>query len=443
MGFVDLLLFVVVTSFGIMWLPKAGEAGPAGITLWVLGALVFHLPLALCVIVLASRYPGEGGLYFWSQRAFGGFAGFMTGWAYWVCILPFLPSVLSFVAGSALFIGGRRWQHLANDPTYFIVASLVCLALATALNVVGLRAGKWLHNAGAVGTWMPALVLIVLAFLAWAERGSATSLAAVQFLPTVGLKQAALWPVMVMSLTGLEAAAVLGGEIENPRRLPAALVFAAVLVIGTKVLGTLAVLVAIPSEDLGGSGSFMQAVDRVSARAGVGGLLPVVALLVVIGHVGKVGAWSATGARLPMAAGLDRTLPGAFARIHPRWGSPYVALLFQSAVVAVLVVVGQLGTSTKGAYDVLLSMTLIPTFVPFLFLFAAAIKVVWQERGRKRRRAEIAVLTLGLATTAGSTALAVIPPPDEPNQALYVAKVVGLAALLLGAGAFLYLARKR
>ena len=106
-------------------------------------------------------------------------------------------------------------------------------------------------------------------------------------------------------------------------------------------------------------------------------------------------------------------------------------------------VVGQLGTSTKGAYDVLLSMTLIPTFVPFLFLFAAAIKVVWQDSLRKRRRAEIAVLTLGLATTAGSTALAVIPPPDEPNQALYVAKVVGLATLLLGAGAFLYLARKR
>jgi hypothetical protein len=63
MGFVDLLLFVVITSFGIMWLAKAGEAGLAGITLWVIGAFVFYLPLALCVIVLSSRYPGEGGLY--------------------------------------------------------------------------------------------------------------------------------------------------------------------------------------------------------------------------------------------------------------------------------------------------------------------------------------------------------------------------------------------
>jgi amino acid transporter len=451
MGFVDLLLFVVITSFGIMWLPKAGEAGPAGITLWVVGAFVFYLPLALCVIVLSSRYPGEGGLYLWSQKAFGEFAGFMTGWAYWVCILPFLPSVLYFVAGSALFIGGSRWQHLAKDPIYFILASLACLALATALNVVGLRVGKWLHNAGAIGTWVPALVLITLAFLAWGEHGSATRLTPVQFVPTVGLKEAVLWSVMVMSLTGLEAAAVLGGEIkeEARRRLALALIVAAVLVIVTKVLGTLAVLAAIPAEELGGSGSFMQAVDRVSPRAGVSGLLPAVALLVVIGHVGKVGAWSATGARLPMVAGLDKSLPAAFARIHPRWGSPYVALLFQAVIVAVLVVVGQTGTSTKGAYDVFLSMTLIPTFIPFVYLFAAAIKVQWGEPGPGRMRtvlgrwAATSFCSLGLLTTAVSMGLAVLPPTDEPYKGLYVFKVVGLALLLLGAGVLVYFAGGR
>jgi amino acid transporter len=452
MGFVDLLLFVVITSFGIMWLAKAGEAGPAGIILWVIGAFVFYLPLALCVIILSARYPGEGGLYLWSQKAFGEFAGFMTGWAYWVCILPFLPSVLYFIAGSALFLGGSRWQHLANDPTYFISASLACLALATALNVVGLRVGKWLHNAGAVGTWVPALVLIVLAFLAWAEHGPATSLTASQFVPTAGLKEAVLWSVMVMSLTGLEAAAVLGGEIKDrpgpgpDRRLPRALIIAAVLVIVTKVLGTLAVLAAIPAEELGGSGSFMQAVDRVSTRAGVSGLLPAVALLVVIGHVGKVGAWSATGARLPMVAGLDRSLPPAFARIHPRWGSPYIALLFQALVVAVLVVIGQAGTSTKGAYDVFLSMTLIPTFIPFVYMFAAAIKVQGgePEPGRMRtalgRWAATSFCSLGLLTTAVSMGLAVLPPTDEPDKGLYVLKVVGLAILLLGAGVLVYFA---
>jgi glutamate:GABA antiporter len=449
MGFVDLLLFLVITSLGIMSLAKAGEAGPAGVTFWVIAAFVFYLPLALCVIILSSRYPGEGGLYLWSHEAFGAFAGFITGWAYWVSILPALPAFLYVIAGSAIYLGGRQWQHLAHDPAYFILASLACLALVTVLNVVGLRVGKWLHNAGAVGTWVAAVVLIVLAFLAWAEHGPATNLAAEQFVPTVGLREAVLWSVMVASLTGLEAASVFGGEIKNPRRLPLAIVLAAVLVIVTRIVGTLAVLVAIPAEELSGSGSFMQAVDRVSARAGVRALLPAVALLVVIGHVGGLGAWSATGARLPMVAGLDRSLPAAFARIHPRWGSPYVALLFQALVVAVLVVIGQAGTSTKGAFDVFLSMTLIPTFIPFVYMFAAAIKVQGGEPGSGRMRTPVgrwaakSICGLGLLTTVVSTGLAVLPPSDEPSKGLYVVKVVGLAILLLGAGVLVYLAGRR
>lgn len=449
MGFVDLLLFVVITNFGIMWLAKAGEAGPAGITLWVVGAFVFYLPLALSVIVLSSRYPGEGGLYLWSRMAFGDFAGFMTGWAYWVCILPFLPSVLYFCAGSALFLGGSRGQSLADDPTWFILASLAGLALATALNVVGLRVGKWLHNAGAVGTWLPAVVLIILASFAWAEHGPATSLEVERFVPAVGLKEAVLWSVMIMSLTGLEAAAVLGEEIKDPRQLPLALSCAVVLVILTKVLGTLAVLSAIPAEELGGAGGFMQAVDRVATRSGVGGLLPVVAFLVVIGHVGKVGAWSATAARMPMVAGFDQRLPAVFARLHPRWGSPYIALLFQAIVVSVLVVIGQAGTSTKGAYDVFLSMTLIPTFVPFLYMFAAAIKVQRGEPGPGRMRTRLgrwaatSFCGLGLLTTSASLVVAVLPPTDELDKLLYVVKVVGLAIFLLGAGVLVYLLRKR
>ena len=58
------------------------------------------------VLELSSRYPNEGGCYVWSKRAFGDFAGFMTGWNYWVCNLPYFPGLFYFTAASALFIGG-------------------------------------------------------------------------------------------------------------------------------------------------------------------------------------------------------------------------------------------------------------------------------------------------------------------------------------------------
>ena len=55
---------------------------------------------------LSSRYPQEGGMYVWSKRAFGDFAGFLTGWIYWTSNLPYFPAVLYFAASNALYVGG-------------------------------------------------------------------------------------------------------------------------------------------------------------------------------------------------------------------------------------------------------------------------------------------------------------------------------------------------
>jgi amino acid transporter len=96
----------------------------------------------------------------------------------------------------------------------------------------------------------------------------------------------------------------------------------------------------------------------------------VVAALVVLGGLGQAGAWFAAGGRLPFVAGIDRFLPAAFGRLHPRYGSPYVSLLAQAGVAALFILLGQAGTSVKGAYDVLVSMAIISYFIPYLFMFA-------------------------------------------------------------------------
>jgi amino acid transporter len=452
MGFADLLLFFVITGFGPMWLAKAAEAGPVGVTLWVLGGLTFFLPLAACVLELSSRYPGEGGLYLWTRQAFGDCAAFLAGWAYWASVLTFLPGVLYFVAGSALFVGGEHWQHLSRDKAYFITASLLGLAVATALNLLGLGVGKWLHNVGALGTWLPALALMAVGVVVWAEHGPVTELSPEGFVPRLSLKELVVWPVLVMSLMGLEAASILGEEIQDPRRLiPRALACAVVLLLATKILGTLAVLAAMTPQEAREAGSvgLMQAFDKAASRAGLAWLLPAVALLVAVGNLGKVGGWSAAGARLPFVAGVDGCLPAALARLHPRWGTPYVALLLQALLVAALVVLGQLGTTTRGAYNVFLSMTVIPAFLPFLLLFAALMKVQREPAGPGvirvpgGRALAVPLAVLGLLTTVSALVLVVVAPEDEEDQALYLTKVVGMAAVLLGAGVAVYLLGKR
>src|SRR5260370_13598977 len=91
LGFRDLVLFYLVTTFSLRWIATAAAAGPSALVIWVIAACGLFVPLVFTVLELSSRYPEEGGLYVWSKRAFGPFAGFMTGWSYCVTHLPYFP----------------------------------------------------------------------------------------------------------------------------------------------------------------------------------------------------------------------------------------------------------------------------------------------------------------------------------------------------------------
>ena len=142
-------------------------------------------------------------------------------------------------------------------------------------------------------------------------------------------------------------------------------------------------------------------------------------------------------------------MPPAFGRLHPKWRTPYVALLVQAAIALVFVFIGQAGTSVRGAYDALVSMGIIAYFIPFLFMFAAMIKLQSEPAGPEvirvpgGARMAIALAALGFVTTAVSIVLACIPPDEEPNKTLAVVKVVGLSLLLVLAGVAVYVNGRR
>jgi glutamate:GABA antiporter len=231
MGFGDLVLFFVITGFAVRWVPLAAAAGPSAVLLWVLACLTFYVPLIFCVIELSSRYPDEGGLYIWTKHAFGEFAGFLTGWTYWTSVLPYFAGLLYFTAGNALYMGGDRWKTLAGEPWYFIAFSLVALAVATGLNVVGLNVGKWLHNLGAVSSWVPALVLIGLGSFAWLRFGSATQMDAASMLPTISFKNVLFVSTLAFTLVGAESASLMGEEVRDARRNTATTISTALAVV--------------------------------------------------------------------------------------------------------------------------------------------------------------------------------------------------------------------
>ena len=73
LGFRDLVLFYIVAIFGVRLLPVSAAAGPSIMVYFMISLVIFFIPLGLTVTDLAKRYPGEGGIYIWSKKAFGDF----------------------------------------------------------------------------------------------------------------------------------------------------------------------------------------------------------------------------------------------------------------------------------------------------------------------------------------------------------------------------------
>ena len=450
LGFRDLVLFYIVTTFSLRWVATAAAAGPSALVIWLIAALALFVPLVFTVLELSSRYPEEGGIYVWSKRAFGPFAGFMTGWSYWATNLPYFPGLLYFAAANILFIGGPSWQSLSASGPYFISVAMVGLALAVTVNVLGLGVGKWLTNIGALAGWIPALLLIGLGFVFWGRYGSATPLTARAFVPSTSLKDVIFWSTIAFAFGGVESGSIMGEEIKDSRRtIPRAVIAAAIIIAVLYMVGTLAVLLAIPREQVSGLQGIMQAFQAITSRAGIAWIAPIVAALITMNALGGVSGWFAATARLPFVAGIDRFLPLAFGDLHPRWRTPYVALLVQAGISALFVFLGQAGTSVRGAYDALVSMGIITSFVPFLFMFAAMIKLQHEPaapgvmRVPGGRPVAIVLAVLGFVTSAVSIVLAAVPPDDEPHKTMAVVKVVGLSAVLLAVGVAVYLSGRR
>ena len=450
MGFRDLVLFYVVTGISLRWIATAAAAGAGSIVIWIGAWLTFYTPLALSVIELSSRYPDEGGLYVWSKHAFGDFSGFLSAWTYWTSNLPFFPAVFYFAASNALFIRQNAWGHLSNDATFYVVFSLITLSAATLLNVIGLDVGKWLHNVGALAMWIPVVILIVMGAIAWHRFGSATPFTVHSLTPSVHFNDLIFWSLLVFAFGGCETASFMGGEIKNPRRtLPWGLFLAGLTVALCYILGTVSVLVALPPAEVGNLQGLMQAISRTAARVGFESVIPLAAFLIALSNVGAAGAYLAAVARLPFVAGLDRFLPRIFGSLHPRWKTPWVALLTQFVLGVLFIFLGQAGTSVKGAYDVMASMTVITYFIPYLFVFAAMIKLQGEPAGPEVIRvpggkpmAKL-VATIGLVTTSFTILMSLVPQPDEVNKPLAVLKVVGGSIVLVVIGAGIYWSGKR
>jgi glutamate:GABA antiporter len=443
MGFWDVLLFNIATVLGPRWIAAAAHNGPSSISLWIIAAVFFFVPTALVIVELSSRFPEEGGLYAWSRDAFGEFHGFVAGWTYWVYTFFYLPGLCVASVSMSAYVGGIGAAHLAQDRTFLLVGSFVLLFAAVYLNIIGLRIGKWLQNAGGVGTYLPLLILVTVAFMVWRTHGSVTHFTWAGILPQWNWGSVNFWPQLAFAFTGLELVSAMSDEVRDPRRtLPRAIFGSGVLIALIYIAGTIAVLVLLNDAAVRPDSGVFQAITAASAILKIGAIGIIAALLVTVGNAGGVGSTVTGIARVPFMVGVDRYLPSAFGKVHPRWQTPYISILVQAIISGVILLVSQINDTTFGAYQFLVAATVILYFIPFLYMYAAAIKLAYRP---ERENTPGAILIpggkVGVWVTSGlgflvvllGIVLSFVPPGETENKLLFAGKLIvgtGFAVLL-------------
>jgi glutamate:GABA antiporter len=450
----DVVAMNIVAIVGLRWISRSARIGAPAVTLWVLACLLFFIPLAAVLAELSSRHPQQGGIYAWARRAFGPVHGFVCGWCMWVNNLFYFPALLLFAAANALIPFGA--EGLADSRAYSLIFVLAFLWATTFFNILGFSAGKWLQHIGSVATWIPAVILIACGAIALASFGSATSFAPAELVPRDDFWDSiSFWSTLCFAFSGFEISSMVGQEIYHPRKtIPRSIVLSGIAITAIYILSSASILVAVPASEMVERSGIADAVDVVTTRLGFAGIGAFIAVLLVIGSIAGTSSWIAGAARVPFAAGVDAVMPAAFARLHAKYRTPHVALIIQALattalfLASVFISVGGGATTIQEAYDIMVNLTILIYFLPYLYLFASFLRLRSLDR---ELAADDNTLTLpggtagawliagcGMSATLIAMGLVFVPPAGTGNVLNYEVNLIGQAALLIGAGLLFY-----
>jgi len=259
--------------------------------------------------------------------------------------------------------------------------------------------GKWINNIGAIGTFVAAAVLIGLGVVIWLHFGSNVSSTDFK-IPANPKFVLNSFGVICFGLVGLELASVMGDEIKDPRRtLPGAVALGGILSGALYIGATLTLLIAV-GKNVNVLQGIVQAVTHMAARVGIGWITIPFALMLSMSIAGIGSAWMGGSARIPFVAGLDSYMPSWLGKVHPRYATPYAALILQGMVSGLLVLGNFFGwwfwdklivllglpprfmMSSAGVSEVfqkLLSLAVVLQLVPFVYMFGALVKFAIRE----------------------------------------------------------------
>ncbi len=449
-GLLGITLYAAAMNFSIRWLATGAATGPVALPIWIAAAILFLVPLLTATLELSARFPEEGAIYAWTRETQGPFAGFLCGWLYWACNLPYFASLLFFIVnlfGRALIATG--WGAplglIFAQPAGAFAATSLLVVIVALMHARGFGTGKWLPVIGAAMSISLLAFIIATGFYLNARDGSATNFATASYLPPLNANGAILWSSMLFAYAGVEGVALMRNEVRGGvKTVVRALGLLAILQTLGYAIGTGAMLMIVPQSLASRLGGLPEAIGVALGKLHLITVQPLFLVIVGLSLLGGLSAWFGAAARLPFAVGVDRMLPAAVGRLDPKTGAPVMAIWIQAVLTIVVLGLSALGSTVAGAYDFVVAMGVITFMIPYLWMFAAYWIVQKREvagldfRTPGGKPWALMLALVGLAMVLSAIIGSLAPSPEEPHPLMAFLKLLGASAVMIAVGAAIY-----
>jgi len=356
-------------------LPLVAEYGYSAIFYFLIAGLFFLMPCALVSAELATGWPKSGGIYIWVREAFGDLWGFFAIWMQWVHNVTWYPAILAFVATT---LGYVFYPPLATNKYFVLSVVLIGFWSMTILNLLGMRTSSLFSTIGVIiGTILPGLFLISLGFL-WISIGKTSQIhfSFHEIIPDFSrLDNMVFLAGLFLAFAGLEVSSGYAGEVKNPQKnYPKAIILAGLITFFLFMLGSLAIGIVIPKEEISLVSGLMEALKIFLAGFNISWLLPILGLLLVIGAVAEVNSWIIGPVKALYTTTTHGNLPPFFQKTNSR-GVPVNLLLFQACIVTIASFVFIAMPNLSSSYWILSALSTQIYLIMYLLMFMSAIKL--------------------------------------------------------------------
>ncbi len=442
----SLTMITVGSVDSIRNLPATALFGSQLIFYFTLAAVFFLIPTALVSAELASAWAKQGGIYVWVKQAFGKRAGFLAIWLQWIENVIWYPTILAFVAGT---IGYLINPTLSTNP-YFLWSVIVsCFWGTTILNLRGMKSSATFSTICSLSGLLLPMSLIIGLGIVWMTQGNPLQ---IRFdIPSIvpHLTDKSMWvslTAIMMSFCGIEIATVHANDVKDPQHaFPKALSYSVVVILSTLILGSLAIAIVLPEKDINLVAGIMQAFEAFFRSYGMTWMMPVVAIMLVLGGLGGVSNWIIAPTKGLLVAAEEGNLPELFQRTNKN-GAPSAMLYTQAAIVTILSGLFLFMPSVNGSYWLLTALAAQLYMLMYFIMFVAALKLRFSE-SEHPRPFKVPGGILGMFLVAGmgiigvvSTFIVSFMPPQDINVGglLYYELLLTIGLLVMCAPPFIF-----